>query len=618
MATATILEDFTQAHACDAITGITAIGTTKASQETDNYMEGSASVGFEQKTTANERKGGYCTVTSTNLSNTYLAIWIFITAQQSIATLASGGVRVYVGDGTNWGEWYVGGSDTPWTGSGWKRVVVHTSTAFDNNSGSDPSLSGITQIGAVWYPTALLGKLPGMYMDDIEIGGTYYEVTGGSSSDPITLADIIAADSAGFGAVVQGRAGSYEINVPLTIGDQSGSSNTYFQTTGEIVAFADQRLNGNAGIYLAEDTGTTGFQTGETAGSGDGKVGYSGSIFYLSGSTIGGAGAAYQVDLSTAVDTVKVYGSTFIEAQGAAAVKFSTDTSHEVFSSSFVDCGQVDLGAVIARRLTFSGYTPDGDAALLWNSSINIRSSQFLGNTDATNDPHAIEHPAAGTFAYYGLTFAGNDYDVNFSAASGTLTINCYSQAGVVSNPSSYEITSGGSSVSFITAVSVKVTAQDAATYADVVGARVLVAAATGGDLPFEDSVGLTFSAGTVTVSHTGHGLATGDKVLIAGATANDYNGVHQITVTGTNAYTYTISGTPSSPDSGTSTAVILDGATDSNGEIEDSAFNYTSDQPIFGRVRKGTSTPLYRTSEFTGTILSSGFDGTVLLVKDE
>lgn len=474
MATATITEDFTQGHACDIITGITVIGTTKTSQETDNYMEGSASVGFEQKTTASERKGGYCTITSTNLTNTYIAIWVFITAAQSITTLAGGGVRIYVGDGTNWGEWYVGGSDTPWVASGWKRVVVHTGTAFDNNSGSNPSLSGITQIGVVWYPTSLLGKLPGMFIDDIEYGGTYYEVTGGTSGDPVTFDDIIAADTAAMGAVVLGRAGSYEVNIPITIGDQSGSSNTYFKSSGEVVTFADQLLNGTGGITLAEDTGTTGFQVGETTGSGDAKVGYAGSVFYPSGTTISGAGANYAIDLSTAVDTVLVYGATIIEALATAAVKFSTDTSHEVFSTSFVGCGQVDLGSVIARRLTFSGYTPDGDAALLWNASINVRSSQFLGNTDATNDPHAIEHPASGSFDYYGLTFSGNDYDINFSAASGTLTINALTQAGVQSNPSTYEITSGGTSVTINNSVTLKVTVVDQDGDA-VVGAQVAI-----------------------------------------------------------------------------------------------------------------------------------------------
>lgn len=458
MATPTLTEDFTQVHPCDATTGITAVGTTKASQETDNYMEGSASVGFEQKTSANQRKGGYDTHTSTNLTGKYIAIWVFITAQQSIATLAAGGVRVYVGDGTNYGEWYVGGNDTPWTGSGWKRVVVNCDTAFDNNGGTDPTLTAITETGIIWYPTSLLGKLPGMFMDDIQIGGSYYEVTGGTSGDPVTIDDILTADTNNFGAIVKNRAGLYEINMPITIGDISGATNTFVKTENEIIAFADQRLDGDAGIYLTEDTGTTGFQVGSATGTGDDRVGYGGSVFFHEGTAISSTGSNYQIDAATtAVDTCDVYAATFIDA--ANGLSFSTDTTHEVISSSFVHCGQVDLGAVIARNLTFSGYTLDTDAALLWNGSINIKNSAFLGNTDGTNDPHAIEHPAAGTFDYYGLSFAGNDYDINFSAATGNLVIG--NQPG--SNASSYEVTSTGGTVTINTTVTLKITVIDQA-----------------------------------------------------------------------------------------------------------------------------------------------------------
>ena len=43
----------------------------------------------------------------------------------------------------------------------------------------------------------------------------------------------------------------------------------------------------------------------------------------------------------------------------------------------------------------------------------------------------------------------------------------------------------------------------------------------------------------------TAHGLATGNRVTISGATANDYNGTYYITVTGTTTFTYTMASTP-------------------------------------------------------------------------
>lgn len=46
--------------------------------------------------------------------------------------------------------------------------------------------------------------------------------------------------------------------------------------------------------------------------------------------------------------------------------------------------------------------------------------------------------------------------------------------------------------------------------------------------------------------------------------------------------------------------------------------FDYTSDQPIIGRVRKGTSGDLYKTSSIVGPITSSGLSKIILLIPDE
>ncbi len=58
----------------------------------------------------------------------------------------------------------------------------------------------------------------------------------------------------------------------------------------------------------------------------------------------------------------------------------------------------------------------------------------------------------------------------------------------------------------------------------------------------------------TVTTS-SAHGYTTGWWVSIAGAVQTDYNGVFQITVTGASTFTYTVSGTPTTPATGTRTA---------------------------------------------------------------
>ena len=66
-------------------------------------------------------------------------------------------------------------------------------------------------------------------------------------------------------------------------------------------------------------------------------------------------------------------------------------------------------------------------------------------------------------------------------------------------------------------------------------------------------------SSTTATVTTTAdHGLSNNMWVRVAGAVETDYNGVYQVTVTGTDTYTYTVGGTPSTPATGTITFVQL------------------------------------------------------------
>ena len=168
--------------------------------------------------------------------------------------------------------------------------------------------------------------------------------------------------------------------------------------------------------------------------------------------------------------------------------------------------------------------------------------------------------------------------------------------------------------------VTVTITVSDASTGSAIQDARVLLEADTGGALPSGDSVSITRSGTTASVSHTAHGLANGAKVVIRGAVQDEYNGIQTISNVSTNAYDYTVSGSPTTPATGTiiSTAVIIEGLTNASGVLEDTGFNYQSDQDISGWVRKATTSPLYKQSVVAGTITSGGFSANVLLISDE
>ncbi len=67
-----------------------------------------------------------------------------------------------------------------------------------------------------------------------------------------------------------------------------------------------------------------------------------------------------------------------------------------------------------------------------------------------------------------------------------------------------------------------------------------------------------------------------------------------------------------------TAGTVIFNTLTSSVGEVSEPTFSYLADQPVTGRVRKSSSTPLYKTGIISGTITSTGFDTTTFLVPDE
>ena len=168
--------------------------------------------------------------------------------------------------------------------------------------------------------------------------------------------------------------------------------------------------------------------------------------------------------------------------------------------------------------------------------------------------------------------------------------------------------------------VTLAVTAQDASDFSAIENARVIIEADTGGSLPSNASVTITRSGSTASVAHVAHGMSAGQIVIVRGADQDEYNGRFSITNVSLDAYDYTVTGTPTSPATGTitATAQILTGLTDSTGVLQNTVYEYISDQPVIGKVRKASGSPNYKEGTIVGTITSSGLSNTVLLVGDE
>jgi hypothetical protein len=387
---------------------------------------------------------GYLTFSSFDISSGRKKIYMWMYSTGYVDTQANGGFRIGVGDGTNRRYYYVGGSDFFGFQVGpWSCFVLDPqnlpSNYYQAAGSAAPDFSAVTQVG--WGNKTLAKSLGGAenFFLDISRWGAGIRIEGGTSGDPGTWSEIAADDASktadkAYGIVRELAAGVYGVQGDITFGDD-GTGDSYFEDFDSIVVFEN---NGPAAVLVSlngNSTGTNSFVHGAIVGSGDSASGRNGVTYYGAGPTV-----TFDLDDSN-FDTIDIYGSKF--ASIAGGVTLPTDTGADVIGTTFDGCGQIIANQCVIRDCGFLNYTADADGALLWNASINIKNSRFIANADATNDPHAIEHPASGTFNYYGLSFTGNDYDINFSAASGTLTIN----ADASSNPSTYEITSGGTSV---------------------------------------------------------------------------------------------------------------------------------------------------------------------------
>jgi len=277
-------------------------------------------------------------------------------------------------------------------------------------------------------------------------------------------------------------------------------------------------------------------------------------------------------------------------------------------------------GTQIKEKLFEAGALPDNNISRDTESAMQSAIEAF----DDTTHPdwpltYRISVPTDTDNPTFTLT--NQVFDAKISChlrwmGSGTITIRNSGTSNL--SVSKISVPNAGT-VSIIETALVELVAKDIETKSNITGVRVLLLADTGGPLPANDSVTITRAGSVATVSHTSHGLLSGQSVKIIGAEQKDYNGIHEITVTSSNAYTYTVSGSPDTPATGTitSTAVILHDVTDSNGKVA-SEIDYTSTQPVVGYARKATSSPYYRQSDVITSIPEDGLYETVLLIPDE
>ncbi len=509
-------------------------------------------------------------------------------------TKVNGGLGIICGnDGTNYGEWYVDGSDTKSPTTLFIPYIIDPASDFDGAFGSFSTTGNPAQLSAADHyggrfdaTSGIMGNFNNGLVDQITIG-TGLRATGVSQ----TMDDFITADEGTSGnryGFLTTREGVVYFQGKIYLGS-SGSSVT-FDDSDRVIVFPDVVVASDFFEIIVENASSTVTMDSFTfTAPGAAKFGMtyiSASDWTISNSSVSGSSG---IDMGANMTFV----STKIQASGQIVLNGGTITGGQVIDSTASSALLVDTASEMAA----------------------VTDVSFEDNTTG----HSIELTATGAYTFDNITFSGG-------GSAGTTTADVYNNSGgaitinVLNGGSTPTVrNAAGSTTTVVSAVAVIVAVTDTAGAA-IPSARVLLEAAGAGPLPAADSVSITRSGAVATVAHTAHGLSTGDQVVIRGTNQREYSGIKTITVTTANAYTFAVTGTPVTPATGTptATAVILNGVTNASGIIQNTGFSYASDQPVSGKARKSSVSPFYRTGPIGGTITGNGFQTTIQLISDE
>lgn len=514
---------------------------------------------------------------------------------------ANGGKYIIVGSSSaNWRAWVVGGqfskTEKADARNNYLIEVASTDTIYGSAGTADMTIADEYAFGSSGYygtPAILWSEL---YLLDV------FTLAGGGDVEHIDFDDVIFVVNNGGGVLplIQQAGALGTIWCPLRFGGVDPifitcNLNTFqFPRKADEIDYVNFHVSNNK-IGIEFD--------GQDRGGGDVDIlnftnclFTSPSSYYWRFASTHDAGA--DIDFS---------GSTVVNA--AVTLRSTSDLD----SVSFIDCATFTQNGAALTNCSFkntkvSSATP-ADAALISDSDFTS------GGTG-----HAIEiSGTAADITLTGLSFTGysgtsTNAAIYVNIASGTMTITI---AGGGTTPT---IRTAGATVNVVTgSVTVAINVKTLAGV-NLQNARVLVKAATGGPFPFDVTVTIANSGTTATVTHTAHGMATNDKVVIKGASHAANNGVFTITYINANSYSYTMTSSPGSNPTGTikATFAVLEGLTDSNGNISVSRV-FPSDQPVSGWARKSSAATYYKPAAIGGTVSStSGMSAAVQMIPDE
>jgi hypothetical protein len=610
MAAPSYTSDLTDYDQADNVANYSALGggASALADETDYWIETPQCVSKGGFTAATKGimldDGGSRTVASGDA----IFIWGKQNNRNLMDTIANGGMQVVIGNSTTaYDHFYVDGSDADGSDlAGWRTYAVDPTQTPSTTTGG--GAAGTNLVGFLWKILGS-GSLKGNpNAIDVQRHGRELQCTAGDLANGYaTFTGAGAADATNTArwGILTPVAGGYQFHGCFVMG-----------TTATAVDFRDSDQN----IIVLEDPFVPAAFNEFEIRNASSNVEWTNIIIQHLGTT------------SPSTLTLDVGTFTGLGCQFNDCATTIFNSSGSCTESSWVGCGQITAaGADLTGSTVKDSTVTANNSMVIWNVATDpdgYLDDMTFDSTNSANAIHAIEFGTSSptSITLRGLDFSGfsasqdvNDSTFHVKRTSGTVTINLVSCTSDVSLTNSYR-TDGATVVIVQNPVTTKVRAVTA-TGTAISGARVFLEASDGtGPLPYQASVSITQSAGTATVSHTAHGFATNQYVVIRGANEEAYNKVAQITVTGANSYTYSVDSGTSSPATGSpvSSGVLVYGTTDVNGEVSDTR-TLSSDQPVKGWARKSTSSPLYKTGPVTGTADSAANTTfSAVLISDE
>ena len=470
------------------------------------------------------------------------------------------------------------------------KLDVNSSSTFSTSGTLD--LSAVTDIGITVdnSNSGNIRSIENTYIDAVRFG-TGLQITG-TAWDWDDVAAIDNNNSYKYDIIRKVGPGVFELNGQLQIG--SGATTTTPASSNETLFFKDISTSGIEGGPIGKQA--SGFYKITVTGSGC-------TCNFDNMSILASSNAPFVFDADdTGLPDASIdwNGGTVIEC-----TSFLSDGAQDFANMGFYDCGQIEPAGSDFTGFLVDGYTGT-DGAILWPGGTTVK------NGTVQNCDRGIEVTQTSTQTYDNITFTSNTYDTHLN--NGGTNINISKTNG--SNPTSYVATGGGTVTYVGASVNILVTAvnNDGDT---LESAKVFLQALNNtGPFPFEETVTISNSGTTGTVTHTAHGMQSGDYVEIKGASHWQNNGCFPITYINANSYSYTLGGDPGSSPTGTikATFVALFGTTDVNGEKEATRV-YPSDQPVVGWIRLDET---YKTAKLFGTVDSvTGYNSIGVLFPD-